>query len=411
MAEDFNKSIKRQRDDYNKQMGDLATDFKRQMERSQQDFATGMSRLEEQYQTSLARAQEDYQETMRAMNGFYEEAARNTMGDIESATNQFNAKILAGVDTTIEQLKKKNPKLISAFEEAGLEWLIGIDNGLGGGGGGKGGGSGPSGGGGTGVENPKSEVRNFVLGSGAYSSPPANSEVYGAPQPWNSGRNAKNTQELLSVIKKIFPQVTSASGFARRDGVGYKSDHPVGKAVDISWNNPRSYGGLGIGNMIANFFSKNPYMFGTKGIIWNRQVNYGHKGGWQTYNPPGTFGDYAHLRHVHVSLVRRGGVISRPHLAYFGEFGPETVLPLDQRGADVLADVMRRYLSASEVRKMLTLGSSPVGSQVEINNYDNKTVISGEITVKANDPNEMARQLRAKQRMEALNKSSSVIGS
>lgn len=91
------------------------------------------------------------------------------------------------------------------------------------------------------------------------------------------------------------------------------SDHGRGKALDIfpgtAFGKYASGMGLAQGNEIARHLVANPNQFGTKYVIWQKQINSGT--GWRPYtrygdNPGPTLG---HYDHVHASFRHQGGLI------------------------------------------------------------------------------------------------------
>lgn len=99
-----------------------------------------------------------------------------------------------------------------------------------------------------------------------------------------------------------------------------------------------------------------------------------------------------------------GGVVTRQTQALIGEAGyPEAVIPLNQRGAEVLAATMARYVDNHSAQNALV---SPYATSV-VNNYnssvyDHSTQFNGDITVQAQDPDQMAKLLEARARRQAL---------
>ena len=104
-----------------------------------------------------------------------------------------------------------------------------------------------------------------------------------------------------------------------------KSDHPMGKAMDImipGWATP---GGIAQGNNIARWFVSNPAAFGTKLVIWRDQYNRGS--GWRPYthpNGPTKNPTLRHMDHVHVSVFDEGGWM-QPGWGYNALKKPEPV--------------------------------------------------------------------------------------
>lgn len=99
-----------------------------------------------------------------------------------------------------------------------------------------------------------------------------------------------------------------------------------------------------------------------------------------------------------------GGIITRPEVSLIAEAGyPEAVIPLNDRGAAVLAATMARYVDHAQAQSAMV---TPYASSV-VNNYsssviDQRTQFTGAITVKSDNPDEMAARLAAKARRRAL---------
>jgi len=105
----------------------------------------------------------------------------------------------------------------------------------------------------------------------------------------------------------------------------------------------------------------------------------------------------------HITPFALGGIATRQMNALIGEAGyPEAVIPLNARGADVLAATMARYLDNSTVRGSQTMANSSQVVNHFSSSYDYRTQFSGAITVQANDPDVMAAKLAARQRMQRL---------
>jgi hypothetical protein len=102
-------------------------------------------------------------------------------------------------------------------------------------------------------------------------------------------------------------------------------------------------------------------------------------------------------------FLAEGGIVTRQTDAVIGEAGyPEAVVPLNSRGANMLADAMGRYVSNKEVlNSRVSTYSAPVNSSSNYT-YDQKTMFSGPITVQTQNPSDMARQLAARARRNRL---------
>jgi len=79
------------------------------------------------------------------------------------------------------------------------------------------------------------------------------------------------------------------------------------------------------------------------------------------------------------------------------------VLPLNDRGANFITEIMRRTTAGLSAKQANVPGSVPAIAHT-INSYqiDRSTTFSGNITVQANDPNELITKLRSRQRVMAL---------
>ena len=98
-----------------------------------------------------------------------------------------------------------------------------------------------------------------------------------------------------------------------------------------------------------------------------------------------------------------GGIFADPDIIGIGEKGPEMVLPLNGQGIDFLADLMNRVSAGTEGRAGNVRGSSPMVVHT-LNTYqiDRSATFTGNITVTANNPNELVAALRARQRTAAM---------
>lgn len=123
-----------------------------------------------------------------------------------------------------------------------------------------------------------------------------------------------------AVMGKVSPNTAAAVNFVRENwgisNIGTlgsrpnKSDHPMGKALDVMIANWQSRSGNNLGDAIATWFTANADAFGTKYVIWDDQINSGS--GWRRYthpNGPTSNPTLRHQDHVHVSLRDQGGPV------------------------------------------------------------------------------------------------------
>ena len=115
--------------------------------------------------------------------------------------------------------------------------------------------------------------------------------------------------------------------------------------------------------------------------------------------------------HLKNGWYANGGVFDKAQVIGVGEGGPETVLPLNSTGASFVAKTLRASLQmmganpnlASEVRRgQMQQFGSPARSEMHIHHTDASTNFTGDITVVAQDPNQMARSLQERKRLQAL---------
>ncbi len=90
-----------------------------------------------------------------------------------------------------------------------------------------------------------------------------------------------------------------------------------------------------------------------------------------------------------------GGIAMNEQLAIIGDGGPEAIIPLNAFGAGFMAESLKQMYTNN---KNMPIGESAGAMQV----YNNSTNFNGEIHIKANNPNEIAEQLKHRKRMDAL---------
>lgn len=102
-----------------------------------------------------------------------------------------------------------------------------------------------------------------------------------------------------------------------------------------------------------------------------------------------------------------GGISTVAHLAHISEGNkPEAIIPLDQRGITYMSGMFQQVAMAM-VRTMNVSGKGivPTGTSTSSSTtVDQSTKFLGPITVQAQDPNQMARQLKDKARLEKLSR-------
>lgn len=115
-------------------------------------------------------------------------------------------------------------------------------------------------------------------------------------------------------------------------------------------------------------------------------------------------GRVAQAQAIHRKFAAQGGVYRNgAQEVVVGEHGPEAIFPLNDRGADFMASLMRRFAPGMDARSHPVRGSIPA-STTNYYNYkvDSSTNFTGPVTVQSQDPNEMARKLEMRRRHTAL---------
>ncbi|RFU18829.1 phage tail protein [Geodermatophilus marinus] len=161
--------------------------------------------------------------------------------------------------------------------------------------------------------------------------------------------------------------ITNIGGYANRNiaGTGTKSDHALGKAIDVMIANYKSPAQIALGNQIASWFVANPQAFGTKYVIWRDQINSGN--GWKPYGHPGggRSDTLQHRDHVHVSVFDKGGHLPPGYSTIYNGTGrPERVLDASQ--TEVFDRVMARAGAGG--------GRGPLIGEVNLVAQDNRGV-------------------------------------
>lgn len=98
-----------------------------------------------------------------------------------------------------------------------------------------------------------------------------------------------------------------------------------------------------------------------------------------------------------------GGVVTEDTFARIGEAGSnEAVIPLNNMGVGVIADAIAQYSHTYEARASRTAGRGVVINAPVTYHQDHSTRITGPITVKTNDVNDLTRQLERRARTRRM---------
>jgi TP901 family phage tail tape measure protein len=149
--------------------------------------------------------------------------------------------------------------------------------------------------------------------------------------PAQQGRVAANTAAAVEFVRRTWG-INNIGTLGSRPN---KSDHPMGKALDVMIPGWSSSTGNALGDEIARWFVSNAGAFGTKHVIWDDEINNGS--GWRPYtHPNGATSNptLRHLDHVHVSVRDQGGALEEGwNLTYNGTGEREWVYTAQQQRA------------------------------------------------------------------------------
>lgn len=361
-AEDFGRSMDRQREDFNRGLREMGEDFDRSMRRAADDQQRGMDRMATAFRKSMDRAAEDHALAQKEITGDYE-ALQKAMqdainGNITSGTKLMKDTAVTAVKEIENVLKGMDPEIRRMILKEGVIQLnVSQDQ-----------------------ETPQQKAakaqrsRNFQAGVGD-----------------GEGEQPRGVQSMMAAIRQEFPGTRLHSGL--RPGAvtatGQPSYHGLGRAVDIPPD-------MQLFNWIYSKYGK-----ASKELIFSpaggRQIKNGmHK------NYTGVTRDM-HYDHIHWAMAK-GGIATKPTRALIGEAGvKEAVIPLNSVGVEVMAKAMQRYLDPRAITGMGTgQARTHITYSSHVETHDNRTEVTGPITVQTQDPNAMLRALQAKARAANL---------
>lgn len=206
------------------------------------------------------------------------------------------------------------------------------------------------------------KVKSFVtaLGGGAFGG--------GGVTPNGVGGLGPAAAAARAWVTRTFG-ITNIGGYANRNiaGTGTKSDHALGKAIDVMIAGYRSAAGKSQGNAVASALTSYP---GVKYIIWDAKINSGS--GWRPYSHPGggTNDTLMHRDHVHASFYDTGGILRSGAAGVNLSGRPERVL--DPQQTEWFEAAMRRGGSddplVAEMREQNALLRALLRQSQELNN-------------------------------------------
>lgn len=424
-AEDFKISVDQSRADFNTQLADMAKDYRVSKERANEDFNLQMKEMARSFELQRERAQIQQKKMLGRMAADAATARDRVIADLSRSAADMYASLEDLADDTGEYVSKLPDKyrkpLASAMDTLGKDAADSLQKGMQ-------------------KELDKNEVKVTVtptlnedksvwdkIGEGW-------SKFWRKVSPWGGGGDEHGTDEP--------PYSGPASGVTKWTGGKGSAGAAWMQKGNWTWNGGRHNGvdvvGVGTGTMVHTSRSGRIIHSG-----WG-----GPEGGWAGNNVVQDIGNgtrlvFAHLStnfanedtvvgagtgigrtgntgrsfgaHLHVSAVRggtyvdprrylgEGGIATRPIDARIAEAGyPEMILPLNDRGAKMLAETMSRYLGQNDARGARVAPYSTMVVNNSTIHQDYSTNFTGPIAVEANDPNELARVMRQQARSKRL---------
>lgn len=407
MSEDRNTWLKDAQADYNKARRRANEAFSRSMERAQEGFdrsmrymeesqALSLSRMEKAHEKQMERAQESFEMTFEAMTSNYEALAEATSRSLKDETVEWNDIVRSGLEdmeTTFEDgatgidgvlskaldqtmrdkygangdVVKSWKILLEMLNAAGgdggnpLDWPGDIDPGAGGG------------------------SRYITGGKGRMSNP------YGTRNSEYSAGYHTGTDIAAPTGTPIFSPVSGKVVLAKR------------------------YGAYGNAVIVDDANSDRRMLFGHMSSIGTREGATVHRGSglgrvgstgnssgphlhFEVRHPPWRYGDdvspYAYMW--------QGG-ITQGRKAMVGEnVYPEAVIPLNERGVDVLAKVFDKAFGQALLNRALTGGGQMMRTSITTITEDHSVNINGPVSVVSQDPERVGRELERKARDLAI---------
>jgi TP901 family phage tail tape measure protein len=403
--EDFNTQMTQAKEDYLKGLNDMATDYQTMKKRARDDYDTQMKEMARQFRISNSRAAAQQATNISRMKADAATARARTITDLalagetmfesleelESSTGIYLANLPARQRSTIQTAMTGLANFIAEANWPTPEMTVKINYTTGE------------------VELPK--IPNYDPheggGGGAGVEPgmgPTGSPRTDAPVNW-----------------KFY----SRGGFHGGADTGHRgggafavvSGHVVASQVARGGDRQNPSGSYGRHVIITD--GRHDFLYAH---LSQRSVSTGQK--IKSGDRIGTIGNTGNTRplgsgyHLHFEVrphgqghgsavspapwMKEGGIATkymRPHIA---EAGPEAIIPLNERGAKLLVETMQRYVSANEAKNSRVAPHSSVVINNSTISQDYSTTFSGPIAVEANNPAEMARQLRQATRAKRL---------
>ena len=423
--EDYNKSLKRMAEDrqtwledaeadYKKARGRAATAFDRAMTRAQEGYDTSMRYMEDAqaralermsaaHKKQISRTQRDFEDSFEVITSNYEDLIDATSTAMEKGPVKWNKIVREGMkdmkDTFADGAKGIDGVMTKSLDDRmrkqwGVDGTVTkswttllnmlMDSGTGGGPTGAWADPGASrgehaGGGSFYATGGKGVSNNRWHAAGNYSN----------PRGWHTGTD-------ISGVPYGSPIYATRPGKVVQSG--YNGAYGNSVTIDVDGENVELLNGhmSSISARRGQHVSRGT-MIGRIGSTGNSTGNHLH---FEARRPPYNYGSdispYAYMW--------QGGITQgQPMDVRVGEnVYPEAIIPLNQRGIDVLSQALERAFGAESLGATLRGGAQVMHVHNTTINKGQSTTVSGPITVVAGDPNQMARALERKARENAV---------
>lgn len=358
---EYSEQFRRQKDDFARGLRDAQHDFERGQKRANDAHTRMLNDMATDYHTSVKRAQEDLARMSEDLNGKFGDTMVTALGLIKKNLGKLGT-------ATIKELNAVK----RAFPELFTNSL------------GYGGGSGGSGG--------------SSKGSGGFSASALDHRTgldTGAASGGSGGSSGSKIPSGLTKVQRMAYQAMIGKGW----GAGQWNELKTLVNNESGWRpnaqNPNS-SAYGLFQFLdATWKGVGGHKTSDPGL----QIEYGLRYIKNRYGSPTKALNFWMSQSPH--WYGGGGVFKDPQMIGVGERGPEAVVPLAGRAGHNFMSDMYKEISREMIKNMGAIGSTVAyrggGSYI-----DASTNFTGPITVKADDPNRMARELEARARIKKL---------
>lgn len=437
MEEDFKLQLERMAEDRKTWLADAQADFDQQRKRAEEAFQTSMTRaqegfdttmkymrqaheksltrMEEAHATSMDRSRRNFELQFEAMGSNYEALAEATTAALKGETPKWDTVVTNGLDS----MRKKFAEGVSTSASGAasdltksLERLYGPDSPM--------------------IKVIVDTLKLIGMGGdsapGATTGGPVSSgEAYTGPDTgllYPTGGKGRVSQKYLNYNPKLYPKNLYHFGVDIGTGGTKPPLYSMVKGTVID----TSYQG-GHGNRVLVRVEDPRFPGDNMAIHYGHMSSFGVRPG-QKVNRGDFVGHvgstgYSTGPHVHVQAMpgRRnsngsvtysghanpykyfwqGGIATRPTDAVIAEGGyPEAVIPLNQRGVDILAEALSKAYGASALQRASGAGGGAQTVITHIVNEDHSVNVTGTVEVVSSDPDKVLRDIERRARERAL---------